>query len=49
MSGHQVAVLVPTTVLAQQHFETFRQRLAAMQVEVGLLSRLRTPAEQQQT
>ena len=49
MSGHQVALLVPTTVLAQQHFETFRQRLAAMQVEVGLLSRLRTPAEQQQT
>ena len=47
MSGHQVAVLVPTTVLAQQHFETFRQRLAAMQVQIGLLSRLRTPAEQQ--
>ena len=49
MSGHQAAVLVPTTVLAQQHFETFRQRLAAMQVQVGLLSRLRTPAEQQAT
>ena len=49
MSGLQVAVLVPTTVLAQQHFETFRQRLAAMQVQIGLLSRLRTPAEQQVT
>jgi transcription-repair coupling factor (superfamily II helicase) len=49
MSGYQVAVLVPTTVLAQQHFETFRQRLAAMQVQIGLLSRLRTPAEQQRT
>ena len=49
MSGLQVAVLVPTTVLAQQHFETFRQRLAAMQVQIGLLSRLRTPAEQQAT
>jgi len=49
LSGHQVAVLVPTTVLAQQHFDTFRQRLAAMQVEIGLLSRLRTPAEQQIT
>ena len=49
MSGHQVAVLVPTTVLAQQHFDTFRQRLAAMQVEVDLLSRLRTSAEQQMT
>ena len=49
MSGHQVAVLVPTTVLAQQHYETFRQRLAAMQVQVDLLSRLRTTAEQQVT
>ena len=49
MSGFQVALLVPTTVLAQQHFETFRQRLAAMQVRVDLLSRLRTPAEQQVT
>ena len=49
MSGHQVAVLVPTTVLAQQHFDTFRQRLAAMQVQIDLLSRLRTTAEQQVT
>ena len=49
MSGHQVAVLVPTTVLAQQHFDTFRQRLAAMQVRVDLLSRLRTVHEQQVT
>ena len=49
MSGHQVAILVPTTVLAQQHFETFRERLAAMQVQIGLLSRLRTTAEQQVT
>ncbi len=49
MSGHQVAVLVPTTVLAQQHFETFSQRLAAMQVRIGLLSRLRTTTEQQET
>lgn len=49
MSGHQAAVLVPTTVLAQQHFETFAERLAAMQVQVALLSRLRTSAEQQVT
>ncbi len=49
MSGHQVAVLVPTTVLAQQHFDTFRQRLAAMQVRVDMLSRLRTVHEQQLT
>ena len=49
MSGHQAAVLVPTTVLAQQHFETFTQRLAAMQVRVDLLSRLRTAQEQRLT
>jgi transcription-repair coupling factor (superfamily II helicase) len=45
--GKQVAVLVPTTVLAQQHFETFRQRLAAFPVRVELLSRFRSPREQQ--
>ena len=49
MSGHQVAVLVPTTVLAQQHFDTFSERLAAMNVSVGLLSRLRTAEEQRAT
>lgn len=42
----QVAVLVPTTVLAQQHYETFRQRLAAFPVEVEMLSRFRSPKEQ---
>lgn len=46
MSGKQAAVLVPTTVLAQQHFETFRQRLAAFPVKVEMLSRFRTPREQ---
>jgi len=46
MSGKQVAVLVPTTVLAQQHFETFSQRLAAFPVKVEMLSRFRTPKEQ---
>ncbi|MBI4507797.1 MAG: DEAD/DEAH box helicase, partial [Chloroflexi bacterium] len=44
----QVAVLVPTTVLAQQHYETFRQRLAAFPVRVEVLSRFRTPREQQE-
>jgi transcription-repair coupling factor (superfamily II helicase) len=39
-------VLVPTTVLAQQHFETFSQRLAAFPVKVEMLSRFRTPREQ---
>ena len=46
MSGRQAAVLVPTTVLAQQHFETFSQRLAAYPVKVEMLSRFRTPREQ---
>jgi transcription-repair coupling factor (superfamily II helicase) len=46
MGGRQAAVLVPTTVLAQQHFETFSQRLAAFPVKVEMLSRFRTPREQ---
>ncbi len=46
MNGKQVAILVPTTVLAQQHYETFRQRLAAFPVAVEMLSRFRTPREQ---
>ncbi|MCS7283220.1 MAG: transcription-repair coupling factor [Anaerolineae bacterium] len=46
MDGKQVAVLVPTTVLAQQHYITFRQRLAPFPVVVEHLSRFRTPAEQ---
>ena len=43
MDGKQVAMLVPTTVLAQQHYETFPQRLAAFPVQVEMLSRFRTP------
>ncbi|MCZ2126554.1 MAG: transcription-repair coupling factor [Anaerolineales bacterium] len=46
MSGKQAALLVPTTVLAQQHFETFSQRLAAFPVKVEMLSRFRAPREQ---
>jgi transcription-repair coupling factor (superfamily II helicase) len=46
MDDKQVAVLVPTTVLAQQHFETFRQRLSAFPVRVEMLSRFRSPKEQ---
>ncbi len=42
----QVAVLVPTTVLAQQHYDTFRQRLAAFPITVEMLSRFRSPREQ---
>jgi transcription-repair coupling factor (superfamily II helicase) len=47
MGGKQVAVLVPTTVLAQQHFNTFRERMADYPVRVELLSRYRTLREQQ--
>ncbi|MFU8827560.1 MAG: DEAD/DEAH box helicase, partial [Brevefilum sp.] len=46
MDGKQVAVLVPTTVLAQQHYDTFRTRLATFPVEVEMLSRFRTQRQQ---
>lgn len=46
MAGKQVAVLVPTTVLAQQHYYTFRERMAAYPVQVEMLSRFRSPREQ---
>ena len=46
MDGKQVAVLVPTTVLAQQHYVTFSQRLRAFPVKVDVLSRFRTIREQ---
>ncbi|MFP3896800.1 MAG: transcription-repair coupling factor [Anaerolineales bacterium] len=47
MGGKQVAMLVPTTVLAQQHFYTFRRRLRAFPVVIEMLSRFRTPQEQE--
>jgi transcription-repair coupling factor (superfamily II helicase) len=47
MGGKQVAVLVPTTVLAQQHFNTFRERMADYPVRIELLSRFRTRRAQQ--
>lgn len=46
LSGKQVAVLVPTTILAQQHFNVISERLAAYPVRVALLSRFRTNKEQ---
>jgi transcription-repair coupling factor (superfamily II helicase) len=46
LDGKQVALLVPTTVLAQQHYYTFRDRLAAFPVEVEMLSRFRSPQQQ---
>ncbi len=46
MDGKQVAMLVPTTVLAQQHYDTFRKRLTPFPVKVEMLSRFRGAAEQ---
>jgi len=46
MEGKQVAVLAPTTVLAQQHFEVFRQRMLEYPVRIEMLSRFRSQAEQ---
>jgi transcription-repair coupling factor (superfamily II helicase) len=46
MDGKQVAVLAPTTVLAQQHFETFRQRMLDYPIRIEMLSRFRSPSEQ---
>ncbi|MBQ8368589.1 MAG: transcription-repair coupling factor [Clostridia bacterium] len=49
MSGKQVAVLVPTTILAYQHFQTFLSRMRAFPVSVDMVSRFRTPSEQAAT
>jgi transcription-repair coupling factor (superfamily II helicase) len=49
MDGKQVAVLVPTTILAQQHYETFRERFADYPVNISVISRFRARKEQTQT
>lgn len=46
MDGHQVAVLVPTTILAQQHYNVFLKRLAAYPIKVEVLSRFQSRGEQ---
>ncbi len=46
--GKQVAVLAPTTVLAFQHYETFRRRFAAFPITIEMLSRFRTPKQQKE-
>ncbi len=48
-AGKQVAVLVPTTVLAEQHYRNFRERVSDYPMTVGLLSRFRTRAQQAET
>ncbi len=47
--GKQVAVLVPTTILALQHFQTFTRRMRAFSVNIDMLSRFKSPREQEQT
>ncbi|MGI6362768.1 MAG: transcription-repair coupling factor [Bacillota bacterium] len=47
LDGKQVAILAPTTILAQQHYNTFRERFAPFPIRVEVLSRLKTPGEQE--
>ena len=47
--GKQVAVLVPTTVLAEQHYDTFKKRMDNYDVGIGLISRFKTPKQQRET
>ena len=49
ISGKQVAVLVPTTILALQHYQTLMSRMRAFSVNVDMISRFKTPREQEQT
>ncbi len=49
LDGKQVAVLVPTTVLANQHWESFRQRLDDFPIRVAMISRFRSPVENKKT
>ena len=49
MDGVQVAILAPTTVLAQQHYQTFQERMAMYPIQIEMLSRFRTHHQQQQT
>jgi transcription-repair coupling factor (superfamily II helicase) len=49
IDGKQVAMLVPTTILAQQHFETFRERFAGYPIQIRVLSRFSSRKEQKET
>ncbi|MGI6703927.1 MAG: transcription-repair coupling factor [Clostridia bacterium] len=48
MDGKQVAMLVPTTILAQQHYNTFRQRMEQFPINIEMMSRFRTAGQQQE-
>jgi transcription-repair coupling factor (superfamily II helicase) len=48
-NGYQVGVLVPTTILCEQHFQTFRERMAEFPFDIGKLSRFCTPQDMRDT
>lgn len=48
-NGYQVAMLAPTTILTQQHYDTFQKRLKSIGVKIGLLSRFESAKEQEET
>ncbi|MCP4083391.1 MAG: transcription-repair coupling factor [Planctomycetaceae bacterium] len=48
-NGYQVAMLAPTTVLVEQHYRTFKERMAEFPVDIGKLSRFSSPSEQRDT
>ncbi|RQD74663.1 MAG: transcription-repair coupling factor [Candidatus Syntrophonatronum acetioxidans] len=48
MDGKQVAFLVPTTILAQQHYQSFKERFAGFPVNIEVISRFKTPAQQKE-
>jgi transcription-repair coupling factor (superfamily II helicase) len=48
-SGYQAAILCPTTILANQHYKNFKERLKNLPIEVGILTRLQTEREQKET
>ncbi len=49
IDGYQVGILVPTTILAQQHYDSFRERMSELPVSIGLLSRFQTPRQIRET
>jgi transcription-repair coupling factor (superfamily II helicase) len=48
-SGYQAAILCPTTILANQHYKNFKERLKNLPIEVGILTRIQTEREQKET